>query len=80
MSQAVTARQTPEARYAAAVDRFQPLLHNYVTEGIAWKQHGITPEMVVARCRHMAEGSPALWEYSQALIRDAAAKGFLRDE
>ena len=74
------ARETPEARYAAAVDRFQPVLHNYVTEGIAWKQHGITPEMVVARCCHMADGSPALWDYTQSLIRDAAEKGFLRDE
>ncbi len=37
------ARQTPEAKFAAAVDRFQPMLLNCRTEGAAWRQHGITP-------------------------------------
>ena len=36
------ARQTPEARYAAALDRFQPLLHNYLTGGRAWLDHAVT--------------------------------------
>lgn len=69
--------QTPEARYAAALDRFQPILHNYFTQGKAWRQHGITSQQVLARNRHMAEGAPALWEHAQALVHDAVQKGYL---
>jgi putative hydrolase of HD superfamily len=70
-------RSTPESRYAAALDRLQPILHNYFTEGRAWREHGVTSEMVTARNRHIAEGSPALWEFVEGLIRDAVAKGYL---
>ncbi len=71
------ARESPEARFAAALDRLQPILHNYHTRGKAWTQHGITADQVVARNRHIAEGSPRLWEYVDNLICDAVARGFL---
>ena len=35
------ARETPEAQFAAALDRLMPLLHNYHTEGRSWREHGI---------------------------------------
>jgi len=72
------ARETPEAKYAAALDRFQPMLHNYQTQGKAWQEHGITAHQVIARNQHMAEGSPALWAYAERFVADAVAKGFLR--
>jgi len=71
------ARKTPESRYAAALDRLQPLLHNYHTEGRAWREHGVTSSMVLARNRHIAEGAPLLWRYAEELIRDAVRKGYL---
>lgn len=71
------ARQTPEARFAAALDRLQPLLHNFRTRGAAWRRHGVTAAQVLERNRHIAEGAPLLWEYAQALIADAVAKGYL---
>lgn len=71
------ARQTPEALFAAALDRLQPLLHNYHTQGAAWKKHGITVDRVLARNQQMAQGAPQLWEYAQAFIADAVAKGYL---
>ncbi len=72
------ARQTPEARYAAALDRLQPFLHNYYTRGKAWQEHGITSDQVVARTRPIAAGAPELWDLVQDLIRDAVEKGYLR--
>ena len=71
------ARQTPEARYAAALDRFQPLVHNYLTGGRAWREHGVTSDKVRVRNRPVADGSPTLWQYAEDLIRDAVEKGFL---
>ncbi|MGO8749101.1 MAG: HD domain-containing protein [Thermoguttaceae bacterium] len=70
-------RTTPEARYAAALDRLQPILHNYHTQGKAWQEHGVTSAMVLARNRHIAEGSPALWDYLLGLLEDAVKRGYL---
>ncbi len=71
------ARRTPESRFAAALDRFQPMLHNYYTQGKAWQRHGVTSGQVIAHNQHMAEGAPALWEHARRLIRDAIEKGYL---
>ena len=71
------ARESPEAKFAAALDRLMPLLHNFHTEGRSWREHGIAEAQVLSLNRHMADGSQALWEYAEALIRRAAAEGFL---
>ncbi len=70
-------RQTPEARFAAALDRLQPLLLNYLTEGKSWQAHGINSEQVLKRNRHIGDSSPALWAYAEGIIEDAVAKGYL---
>ena len=70
-------RQSPEARYAAALDRLQPLLLNFHTEGAAWQKHGIKKAQVMARNEHIGEGAPALWAYAQKLIDQAVAKGYM---
>jgi putative hydrolases of HD superfamily len=71
------ARETPEARFAAAVDRFQPMLLNAHTEGHAWRQHGVTYPQVVARNQHVEQGSPALWAYAARMIAEAVERGHL---
>jgi putative hydrolases of HD superfamily len=73
------ARETAEARFAAALDRLQPLLHNYHTQGYTWRQHGITHDQVLTVNRPIAEGAPALWDYAKGLIEDAVSKGYLTD-
>ena len=71
------ARRTPEARFAAALDRVQPILHNFATQGRAWRQHGVTAARVLEKNRHIADGSPALWEFVRELVSDALARGYL---
>lgn len=71
------ARQTPEARFAAACDRFHPMLLNCLTEGHAWQKHGVTHDRVRARNAHVAEGSTAIWEYAVRMIDEAVAQGHL---
>lgn len=70
-------RETPEARFAAAVDRLQPLLHNFATEGQAWRHHGVTADRVESVNRHIAEGSESLWEHARRLIAEAVERGYL---
>jgi len=71
------ARATPESKFAAAVDRFQPMLLNCLTEGAAWKNHGVTSDRVIARNQHIGEGSTALWEHMSQMIADAISAGHL---
>lgn len=72
------AQQTPEAQFAASLDRLQPMLNNYHTQGGTWKQHHITRDRVLLRAAPIATGVPHLWEFVQALINDSTAKGFLK--
>ena len=71
-------RLTIESRFAAALDRFVPQLHNYHTQGRTWKEHGITSDRVLERNACIADGSSTLWEWAQALLNDAVVKGFLK--
>ena len=70
-------RKTPESKFANALDRFQPLLHNYFTQGESWRQHGIQKKQVLSRMRPVEEGSSFLWDYVTSLIDDAVEKGYL---
>ncbi len=71
------ARVTPEAKFAAACDRFHPMLLNCLTQGHAWRKHGITQDRVLARNAHIADGAPALWEYAVRMVDEAVAAGNL---
>ncbi|MCS7304941.1 MAG: HD domain-containing protein [Thermoguttaceae bacterium] len=70
-------RQTAEARFVAAVDRLQPILNNYYTQGAAWQEHHIRIDQVLERNRPFAEAVPALWECIQQLLADAVRQGML---
>jgi putative hydrolases of HD superfamily len=72
-------RMTPEAQYAAALDRLQPLLLNFHTEGAAWQRHGVKKAQVIARNEHIGEGAPALWQYARELIDKAVECGYLQE-
>jgi putative hydrolases of HD superfamily len=71
------ARETAEARFAAAVDRFQPMLLNAHTEGHAWRKHGVTYPRVLARNATVGEGSAALWAYAARMVAQAVERGHL---
>jgi len=71
------AQETPEARFAMTVDRLQPMLLNCLTEGAAWRRHGVTHAQVLQRNARMASGSVALWEHMRARLEDAVRRGFL---
>lgn len=73
-------RQSPESQYAAALDRLQPMLHNYYTQGYSWQKHGITSDKVLNYNRQMQQGSEELWSFAQQLIHSAVAKGYLKDK
>ena len=71
------AQHTAEARFAAALDRLQPLMHNYATQGVMWRKHGVNSRDVREKNRHIAAGSQVLWEFAEGLIDDAVRRGWL---
>ena len=71
------AKDTPESKFANALDRLQPFLHNYFTRGHTWQKHGIQKSQVIARMQPVDDGSHFLWDYVSRLIDDAVEKGFL---
>ena len=70
-------RATPEARMAAAIDRLLPLLLNRSTEGVSWREHGVTADRVRTLNSQIARGSAGLWAAASATIEDAVAHGHL---
>jgi putative hydrolase of HD superfamily len=71
------ARETAESRLANALDRLQPFLLNYFTEGLSWQEHDVQSSQVVSRMQPVKDGSPFLWNYVKALLDDAVKKGYL---
>lgn len=69
--------ETPESRFAHAVDRSMPVLLNLASEGQSWKENGISYERVVKRIEpEIKAGCPALWEYLRVRLEEAKGKGY----
>ena len=71
------AAETPESKFANALDRLQPLMHNVFTDGQMWKHHGVVKSQVIDRNRKIADGAPDLWAFARKLIEKAVNKGHL---
>ena len=70
-------QETPEARFAAAVDRLCGMLPNYKNSGGSWTEHGVTAAQVTKRNAPIGEGAPAIWEVAQGWITEAIEKGWI---
>jgi putative hydrolases of HD superfamily len=70
------AGETPESKFANAVDRAMPVLQNLNNSGQSWRENGISYERVVKRVRDQIEtGCPALWKYLEVQLEAARGKG-----
>ena len=71
------AYETPEARFARAMDNIQPLILNVSNEGGDWKEHAVTSKNVYGRQRKTALGSKVLFEAADEMIQEQIKKGNL---
>lgn len=67
-----------EAKFAAVLDRIQPLILNYTKNGISWKEHDVCKEQVAGRYSQTAEASEKLTQLAMNIINDAHEKGWLK--
>lgn len=72
-------RKTPESKFAAAMDRIQPLLLNLSRDGISWKEHDIHYQQVAGRNASLKDGSKDIAEYIFGLLDGARERGILPD-
>ena len=70
-------RRTPEAKFARALDRLQPMLENVQAGGGTWAEHGITVDQVLPKVALIENGSAALGGYARRLVERAAGGGLL---
>ncbi|NTW72753.1 MAG: HD domain-containing protein [Eubacteriaceae bacterium] len=70
-------RSTSESKFAACLDRMQPLLLNSMTEGHTWKRPEVTKEKILERNSILKDHAPKMWEYINEVIEDSVAKGYI---
>lgn len=71
------AGETPDSKYAKAIDRVPPLLHNLHGNGHSWRKHNISKEQVFSVNKRIAKGSEKLWEVLEQELENAVEKGVL---
>ncbi|WP_243791968.1 HD family hydrolase [Saccharopolyspora gloriosae] len=71
------ARRSPEARFAKAMDRVQPLLLNWLAGGGTWRTPGVTADTVRERKAVIGEASDPLWTAARSLIDEGERRGWV---
>jgi putative hydrolase of HD superfamily len=71
---------TYESKYAAALDRLQPVIHNHYTGGVSWQKNGITRSQVLKRLAPVKEVSDTLWKFTQEVLQSSINQGILHDD
>ena len=69
--------QTPEAKFAHAMDNLQPLILNNSNGGGDWREHQVTAKQVHGRQDKTRLGSERLYEVTEEIIRENIEKGNL---
>ena len=72
------ANQTMEAKFAHAMDNFQPLLLNHENGGGDWREHDVSRIIVETRQSKTAEGSKRIYEEVERILDEHVRKGQLK--
>lgn len=70
--------ETPDSRYARAIDRVPPLLHNIYGEGHGWRKNNISKKKVFSLNSRINEASKELWKILKLKLEDAVSNGILK--
>jgi len=68
---------TDEARFAKAMDRFEPLLQNTSNNGGTWKEFDVPYQKVYDKKKAIKDGSATIWNYAEQLLDESVEKGIL---
>lgn len=74
------ARETAESKYANALDRLQPLLHNSRTQGGTWRIHSVRKDQVMKRMDPVRIGMPEVWPMVLEIVESACGCGWISEK
>ena len=74
------AAETADAKFARAMDNFQPLILNTSNGGGDWKEHAVSAKSVYERQIQSKYGSEKIYEVTDMLIRKGIENGALKTE
>lgn len=72
------AGETDEAKFAKAMDRFEPLLQNTSNNGGTWAEFNVPYQKVYDKKKAIKQGSKSIWSYAENLINESVEKGILK--
>lgn len=72
--------ETPESKFAHAMDNLQPLMLNNSNGGADWKEHEVTAQQVYGRQSKTRLGSETLFEVVDSIIQQNVANGQIRED
>ena len=72
--------ETSEARFARAMDNFQPFLLNNSNDGDSWREHSVTYSRIYNRQIRSKKGSEYVWNYTEKMIDENIRKGNIIDD
>ena len=72
--------ETPESKFAHAMDNLQPLMLNNSNGGADWKEHEVTAQQVYGRQSKTRLGSEPLFEVVDSIIQQNIANGQIRED
>ncbi len=73
------AGETPEAKFARAMDNLQPLLLNNSNDGGDWRSHEVSADQVYGRQIGTKAGSEKLYEVTDNIIRENIKNGNIKE-
>ncbi|WP_394151440.1 HD family hydrolase [Vibrio maritimus] len=71
--------QSPEAKFAKALDRLVPMLLNYHNDGQSWVENEVSKSQVMQVNQKIEKGSQVLWDKAKSLIEEAVENGWLKN-
>jgi len=74
------ARETPEAKFAKAIDRFLPLYSNIINKGYSWEPYNVTKSQVWQVASIIQDGSTKLWDLVEEMLDHAVDEGYLEPQ
>lgn len=72
------AKETAESKYANAIDRLQPLVLNYLTNGHTWKLGDVHAPQILQRMDIIRTATPELWHIVEGIISTSIETGLLK--
>ena len=69
---------TDEAKFAKAMDRFEPLLQDATNDGGTWAEYDVPYQSVYDLNLGIKKSSETIWEYAVNLINESVEKGNLK--